>query len=292
MSIRIRRTSAAIFPSTLGIVSDEKAALEALADNLPKRSRSAWVAELAAARKKFEEENDEYYRLGLKYSKDTQLLHPAVIGRELASFLYGKDLPREQTLIAMGGYGVARYVRRYARAFRPGQICNGAYQYGAIGPDVGYTFGAAIAVQNGVGPQKPYQGAPVIGVTGDAGFAYSGMELETFAKYKVPAVMILYNNNAWGVYSSGSRAPRALHMYLFQENLRYEKIAEALGGRGEYVTTPDAFRAALARSYKIAAEQGISTLINCQAKKEFWSSADYAPGMVRNVEPGCMSYNH
>ena len=144
-------------------MSDEKAALEALADNLPKRSRSAWVAELAAARKKFEEENDEYYRLGLKYSKDTQLLHPAVIGRELASFLYGKDLPREQTLIAMGGYGVARYVRRYARAFRPGQICNGAYQYGAIGPDVGYTFGAAIAVQNGVGPQKPYQGAPVIG---------------------------------------------------------------------------------------------------------------------------------
>jgi thiamine pyrophosphate-dependent acetolactate synthase large subunit-like protein len=279
-------------PIDLGIVSCEKAALEALADQLPKRKRATWVAELAAARKKFEAENDEYYRTGLKYSQDTKLIHPAVIGRELADFLYARDLPKEQTVIAMGGYGVARYVRRYARAFRPGQICNGAYQYGAIGPDVGYTFGCAVAVQNGVGPQKPYQGAPVIGVTGDAGFAYSGMELETFAKYKIPAVMILYNNNAWGVYTSGSRATRAAHMYLFQENLRYEKIAEALGGRGEYVTTPVDFKAALARSYKIAAETGVSTLINCQAKKEFWSSADYAPGMVRNVEPGCMAYNH
>jgi len=279
-------------PIDLGIVSDEKAALEAFADQLPKRKRPEWVAELAKARKTFEDENDEYYKLGLKYSKDSQLLHPAVIGHDLAAFLYAKDIPKEQTTIAMGGYGIARYVRRYARAFRPGQICNGAYQYGAIGPDVGYTFGTAVAVQNGVGPQKPYKGAPVIGITGDAGFAYSGMELETFSKYKIPAVIILYNNNAWGVYSSGARAPRAYHMYLFQENLRYEKIAEALGARGEYVTTPDDFRAALARSYKIAAEQGVTTLINCQAKKEFWSASEYAPGMVRNVEPGCMSYNH
>jgi thiamine pyrophosphate-dependent acetolactate synthase large subunit-like protein len=279
-------------PIDLGIVSDEKAALEALADLLPKRKRPQWVEELAKARKAFEDENAQYYKLGLEYSKDTQLLHPAVIGHDLAQFLYAKDLPKEQTTLALGGYGIARYVRRYARAFRPGQICNGAYQYGAIGPDVGYTFGVGVAVQNGVGPQKPYRGAPVIGITGDAGFAYSGMEFETFGKYKVPSVIILYNNNAWGVFSSGARTARAYHMYLFQENLRYEKVAEGLGGRGEYVTTPEDFRAALARSYEIAAEQGISTVINCQAKKEFWSASQYPPGMLRNVEPGCMAYNH
>ena len=56
-------------------------------------------AELAKARKAFEDENDEYYKLGLKYSKDTQLLHPAVIGHDLAAFLYAKDIPQEQTTI-------------------------------------------------------------------------------------------------------------------------------------------------------------------------------------------------
>ena len=81
-------------------------------------------------------------------------------------------------------------------------------------------------------------------------------------------------------------------MYLFQENLRYEKIAEGLGARGEYVSRAEDFVPALERSYQIAAKEGISTLINCQAKKEFWEANSYPPGMAQKVEPGCMSYNH
>ena len=128
-----------------------------------------------------------------------------------------------------GGYGIARATRRYLRAYRPGQILNGAYQYGAIGPDVGYTVGAGAAVQQGVGPQAPYKGAPMLAITGDAGMGYSGMEIETLGKYKMPVVLVVYNNNAWGVWQSGTRAPRSLHMYLFQENLRYDKVAEGSG---------------------------------------------------------------
>ncbi len=280
------------WPIDLGIVSDERAALEALAEAVPKMSRDTWAAELAAARKAFEDENEEYYQLGLKHSAATGTLHPAIIGKELADFLYKGGIPKEQTTVASGGYGIGRYTRRYLRAFRPGQICNGAYQYGAIGPDVGYTFGVAAAVQNGVGPQAPYKGAPVIGITGDAGFGYSGMEIETLSKYRLPAVLIVYNNNAWGVWTSGMRAARALHMYLFQENLRYDKVAEGLGGRGEYVTRPEDFAPALKRSYEIAAADGLSTVINCQAIKEFWNGRQYPPGMPQNVEPGCMAYYH
>ena len=190
-----------------------------------------------------------------------------------------------------GGYGIARYTRRWLRAHRPGQILNGAYQYGAIGPDVGYTVGAGAAVMNGVGPQAPYRGAPVFGITGDAGVGYSGMEFETLAKYRIPAVVLVYNNNAWGVFGSARRATRSMHMYLFQENLRYDKIAEGLGARGEYVTSPEQLREALPRSYEMAANDGVSTLINCQAIKEFWTN-EYPPGLPRKVEPGCMAYYH
>jgi thiamine pyrophosphate-dependent acetolactate synthase large subunit-like protein len=128
----------------------------------------------------------------------------------------------------------------------------------------------------------------VVGITGDAGFAYSGMELETMAKYRMPVVMIVYNNNAWGMNGSG----KAHHMYLFQENLRYDKIAEALGGRGEYVTKPEDFLPALKRSYQITAKERIPTLINCQAKFGFHLRQQFPPGLLGNVEPGCMSYAH
>jgi acetolactate synthase-1/2/3 large subunit len=272
-------------PIDLGIVSCEKAALESLLDVVPAVRREAWVAELATERKKFEDENADYYKTGLTY-KDA--VHPAVIAQQLSDFLYRGDLPKEQTTVVAGGYGIARYTRRYFRAYRPGQICNGAYQYGAIGPDCGYAFGVSAAVQLGIGPQAAYRGAPIIGVTGDAGFAYSGMELETMGKYKMPVVMIVYNNNAWGVQGSG----RAAHMYLFHENLRYDKMAESLGARGEYVTRPEDFLPALKRSYQIAANEKISTVINCQAKREFWQKAQYPPGFLGKVEPGCMAYDH
>jgi thiamine pyrophosphate-dependent acetolactate synthase large subunit-like protein len=272
-------------PIDLGIVSCEKAALEALVDAVPARRRDAWVSELASERKKFEDENAEYYKTGLGY-KDA--VHPAVIAQQLSDFLYRGDLPKELTAVVAGGYGIARYTRRYLRAYRPGQMCNGAYQYGAIGPDCGYAFGVSAAVRLGAGPQAAYRGAPIVGITGDAGFAYSGMELETMSKYRMPVVMIVYNNNAWGVQGSG----KAAHMYLFHENLRYDKIAESLGARGEYVTRAEDFLPALKRSYDIAAKEKVSTVINCQAKREFWQKALYPPGFLGKVEPGCMAYDH
>ncbi len=277
-------------PIDIGIIADEKAALEALHDKIPAMKHDSWVAEVAAARDKFEKENDEHYKIGLGY---TDAVHPAVIATELNHFLYEGDLPREQTTVVSGGFGIGKYTRRRLRAYRPGQICNGAYQYGSIGPDVGYAFGAGIAMDLGVGPQKPYQGSPIVAVTGDAGFAYSGFEIDTFCKYRVPAIIVVYNNNAWGTWAGYRNMPRVAHVHQFQENLQYHKIAEALGGNGEYVTKPEDMRPALERAWEVAVNERLPTVINCQAKKEFWlGGKEYPPGMLGQVEPGCMSYNH
>ena len=275
-------------PIEIGIVSDEKAALEALTAAMPRQRHEAWVAEVATARREFEAENEQFYQTGLGY-KDA--VHPAVIGKELADFLHYGDLPRDRTTILQGGYGIARYTRRYLRAFRPGQIVNGAYQYGSIGPDVGYTVGVAAAVRGGVGPQANYKGHPVIGITGDAGFGYTGMEIETLSKYQLPAVIIIYNNNAWGTWSGQASNQVGLPVHLFQENLRYDKMGEALGAHGEYVTAPQDFRPALERAYQIARDESRPAVINVQARKEFWLR-DQPPGFLGKVEPGVMSYYH
>ncbi|MGE0703192.1 MAG: thiamine pyrophosphate-binding protein [Vicinamibacterales bacterium] len=276
-------------PIDLGIVSCEKAALEALADAVPRTSHNAWVAEIASARQRFEAQNDEYYKLGLSY---TDAVHPAVIARGLGDFLYRGDLPKEQTTIASGGYGIARYVRRELRSFRPGQIMNGPYQYGAIGPDVGYAVGVAAAVRLGAGVQAAYRGHPIVCVTGDAGFGYTAMEIETMAKYRLPVIIIVYNNNAWGTWTQAAREPLALPIHLFQENVRYDRLAEALGGHGEYVTTPAGFKPALERAYQVAAREGRPSVINCQGRKEFWNREQYPPGALGKIEPGVMSYYH
>jgi thiamine pyrophosphate-dependent acetolactate synthase large subunit-like protein len=280
------------WPLDLGIVSDERAFLEALAEALPRRTRQPWVDELAAARATFEKQNEELYALGLKYSNQTGTLHPAVIGKVLSDFMYRGSIPKEQSTFVIGAYLGSHWVRRWARAFRPGQYDNVQYQYLPIGPDFGHLFGTGVAMQLGAGPQKAYQGAPVFGFTGDAGCGYSIMELDTFSKYKIPAIMLVYNNNAWGIYDLGN-TPRSQHMYLFQENLRYDKIAEGLGARGEYVRTPAELTAALQRSYDAAVKERACTLINCQSMKEFGSAKDFPPGRApAGGDPGVGSYRH
>jgi len=105
-------------------------------------------------------------------------------------------------------------------------------------------------------------------------------------------IVIVYNNNAWGTWSGNRESSVTLSMHLFQENVRYDKIAEAVGAHGEYITKPEDFRPALERCYKIAATERIPSVINCQAKKEFWIREQYPPGSLGKVEPGCMSYYH
>jgi len=280
------------WPLDLGIVSDEKVFLEALANVLSAKKREAWVTELATARAAFEKQNLAHYELGLKHSKATNHLHPAVMAKEIHDFFYKGSIDPKQTVSGSGGWTTGLFAGRWLRANRPGQGVVCAYQYGAIGPDMAMMIGAGAAVQNGVGPQGPYKGAPVLVVTSDAGVAYSMFELDTAAKYKIPIISVIYNNNAWGMWPSALASAKSMHMYLFQENLRYDKMAEGLGARGEYVRTVEEMRDALKRSYEAAAKQNVSTLINVQALKEFTSGKDYPPGIALNPEPGVGGFAH
>jgi thiamine pyrophosphate-dependent acetolactate synthase large subunit-like protein len=263
------------WPIDLGIVSDEKVFMEALANGLPPKKRDSWVGEFAAAKRKWE-----------------QALHPFVLCKEVHDFLYKGDIDPKQTVTGWGGNMIGFGCMRWLRANRPGQEITVVYQFGPMGPDLAMMMGASVAVQRGVGPHAAYQGAPVVCVTGDAGMAYSLFELDTFVKYKLPVICIVYNNDCWGTFTMATETPNALHMYMFQENLRYDKMAEFLGTRGEYVRTPEELRAALKRSYDAAVKQGHSTLINCQGIKEFNLADKYPPGLDFAPEPGIGAIRH
>jgi thiamine pyrophosphate-dependent acetolactate synthase large subunit-like protein len=280
------------WPLDVGVVSDEALFLEALADAVKRKKRSAWVDEIAAAKQAYQKQIEDVYQLGLGYSKQTEHLHPAVIARDTQHFLDTGTDDRLAVVTGGGGWTSGLFAGRYLRAHRPGQMIVPAYQYGAIGPDMSMMMGVSAAVQRGIGPQKGYQGAPTVCITSDAGVAYSLFELDTAIKYGLPTITIVYNNNAWGVWPNAARSARSMHMYLFQENLRYDQMAQGLGANGEYVRTPEDFRAALARAYKLARDEKVSTLINCQALKEFTSPRDFPPGISLNAEPGTGAVAH
>lgn len=119
-----------------------------------------------------------------------------------------------------------------------------------MGMGAGSAIGAAIAT-----------GDPVVTVQGDSAFGFSGMEVSTMALYKLPITVCVFTNG--GIYNhigvnlgkDGDPAPTTLDL-----NARYEKMMEAFGGKGYYVTTPEEFAQALEASI----ESKVPTLINVQ----------------------------
>ena len=211
--------------------------------------RDAWVAEVAAARKTYEAGADAQ----LPERSEVQRRH-----RRAASVGHRQ---RAQRLPLQGQDRSEADVDRLGRllvAADDGAVCSGPIgparkscariSSARSGPDLAMMIGAAMAVKDGVGPQQPYKGAPSVCLTTDAGMGFTLIELDTAVKYKVPLITVVYNNNCWGTWTSTAGSPRSVHLHLFQENIRYDRIAEALGAHGAYVRTPEELRAALQRA--------------------------------------------
>jgi oxalyl-CoA decarboxylase len=116
--------------------------------------------------------------------------------------------------------------------------------WGVMGIGMGYAIGAAAVT-----------GKPVVAIEGDSAFGFSGMEIETICRYELPVTTVIFNNN--GVYR-GDPAGTAYTPTGLLRDARYEKIIEAFGGAGYYVTDTPSLTKALTE----ALASGKPALIN------------------------------
>jgi len=108
--------------------------------------------------------------------------------------------------------------------------------YGTMGIGMGFTIAAAVA----------HPDRPIVSVFGDAAIGFSGMEIETACRYKLPVKIIVLNNGGIGSGMAefpedrSTLPPRAMTI-----GSGYEKVMEAFGGKGFYVDDPKDLRGAL-----------------------------------------------
>ncbi len=116
--------------------------------------------------------------------------------------------------------------------------------WGIMGIGMGYAIAAAIET-----------GKPVVAIEGDSAFGFSGMEIETICRYRLPVTIVILNNG--GIYR-GDPTGVEPSPTGFVPNARYDKLIEAFGGRGYHCT--DA--ASLAQAVQEGLSSGLPTLIN------------------------------
>ena len=205
-------------PVAIGIAADAGWALEALFGRLSRhnRRRDSRRDELTAAKRA------AHARL--------QALEPQ------ASFAAAirAALPEDGILVAeitqvgyWAGYGFPVY--------QPRTLITAGYQ-----GTLGYGFATAL------GAQVAAPGRKVVSINGDGGFMYNVEELATMVRHRLPVVVVVFNDNAFGNVRRIQR--ESFGGRVIASDLRnpdFVKLAEAFGIDGRRATGPEELRQAL-----------------------------------------------
>jgi 2-hydroxyacyl-CoA lyase 1 len=106
-----------------------------------------------------------------------------------------------------------------------------------MGIGMGFCIAAAVA----------HPDRPIVSVSGDSAIGFSGMEIETACRYRLPVKIVVLNNG--GIGGGTAELPedrlRSLPPRALIYGARYDRMMEAFGGKGWYVEDPKDLRAAL-----------------------------------------------
>uniref|UniRef100_A0A2A4JNL1 2-hydroxyacyl-CoA lyase n=2 Tax=Heliothis virescens TaxID=7102 RepID=A0A2A4JNL1_HELVI len=144
--------------------------------------------------------------------------------------------------------------------------------FGTMGVGPGFAIAAAMWCRD----YAP--GKRVICVEGDSAFGFSGMEIETMFRYKLPVIIVIVNNN--GIYSgfpkdvmqdiqSGGDIAQCTPPTALSCEVRYEKMMEIFGETGHLCRTVEEIEAAIKKAVAVTDKPSIiNILIDPQSNRK------------------------
>jgi 2-hydroxyacyl-CoA lyase 1 len=132
-----------------------------------------------------------------------------------------------------------------------------AGSFGTMGVGLGFAIAAAV-----VHPDRK-----VVAVEGDSAFGFSGMEVEVACRYKLPITFIVINNNGIGA-GVEELPPEGIPPFVYTPGAHYERVIEAFGGRGYFVTRPAELGPALKEALADPTPSVVNVLIDPRAQRK------------------------
>jgi acetolactate synthase-1/2/3 large subunit len=156
-------------------------------------------------------------------------------------------LARDAIVIGDGGDFVS-YAGRYVESFLPGTFLDPG-PYGCLGMGPGYALAAGLA----------HPDRQVVLLLGDGAVGFSLADFDSLVRHGVNVTAIVGNNGIWGLEKHPMRTIFGYDVVAeLRPGTRYDRVVEALGGRGELVEEPVQLGPALDRAF---ASDGV-TLLN------------------------------
>ncbi|MFZ5916075.1 MAG: SDR family NAD(P)-dependent oxidoreductase [Chloroflexota bacterium] len=183
-----------------------------------------------------------------------RLMHTIQLVQELA-----RCLPREAIKIVDGGYSGAFGIQ-YLDANAPGGV-TWVGSAAHLGVGVAYALAAKLA--------HPDQ--PVVALMGDGSFGLCAIEFDTAVRHNLPIVVVVANDEGWGEVRDGQRRRFGEERIVATQlgAVRYDEMARALGGYGEFVERVEDIAPAIRRAF----DSGLPAVINVHTDPEQRSTA-------------------
>src|SRR6516225_4849083 len=220
----------------IGIVGDCKMVLRQLIDAAnghfdPDRF-SAWRRTLSDG------ETAKRQTPGANKPMDETPIHPLRLCDEIKNFM------QRDAILVVDGQEILNFGRQTMPTFSPGHRLNSG-PFGTMGVGLPFGVGAKVAC-----PDKQ-----VIVVHGDGSMGMNAMEMDTAIRHKIPLLIVISLNGGWTGDPQREKPGRDLGY------MRYDKMCEAFGGYGEYITKPEDIRPALERA-QAKVDEGLVALVN------------------------------
>ena len=235
-----------------GIVGDCAAVLGILADGVKnvRIDRETWLERLREAEGAWWDEHRA------EIESDAAPIHHYRLGKVLDEVL------DPGTIVIGDGGDVVAAVSRVLRIHRPGHWLDPG-PFGCLGIGPPYALGVKAAK-----PDKQ-----VVVVAGDGALGLNGFELDTLARFDLPAVVVVGNDAAWGeiripqvgIYGADAEVATRL------APTPYHRLADVFGGHAEHVERPDDLAPALER----ALAAGQTAVVNVMLDPDAMSGHPY-----------------
>ena len=194
-----------------------------------RREPGDWIGSLREAENKIADARQPLL------NSDSVPIHPLRFCKEVAEFV------DEGTIVVGDGGDIISTAAQLMPINHPGQWFDPG-PLGTLGVGTGYCLGILSSR-----PEKR-----VLMINGDGTFGLTGFEFDTFVRFGMPVVSVVGNDRQWGQITVGvARAygRERAGPTILGDNARYDKVVEALGGHGEFVTEPDEIKPAIERAF-------------------------------------------
>ena len=248
-----------VFPVDVGIIADAKSALKSLIEIYPKfAATSDGKAECLECIRKAKEQVRAELENRVKQGWDSTPINAARVARTMDRLI-------EKDALIVNESPTSKDILMANFQFSPGR----SYFSNSSGGFLGWGLGAAIGAKL-ASPKRR-----VVACLGDGSCMFGIQGLWTLAKYRVPLVVIVFNNRAYMAVKNqfrGSeeriRIAAEMGAEITGPDINFARLADTFGIFGQRVEQPDAIEPALKRALEQNGPALVDVVISQNTRKD------------------------